>query len=68
MTEGEIIFIGGIFGTIVVVAAMMLGYHLHTNALNRQAYYECLRVAERMMEDDHRPGIRIVSTPSCSLR
>jgi hypothetical protein len=68
MTEGEIIFIGGIFGTIVLVVAMVLGYHLYTNSLNRQAYLECLRTAERINENDQSQGVRITSVPSCYLR
>lgn len=68
MTKGEIIFIAGIFGTIVLVAAMTLSYHLYSDAKRREAYFECLKVTERIIQDDYRQGIRITSTPHCSLR
>lgn len=45
----------------------LMGYHNYQNALNRQAYYECLRVTKAIAEADNRNGVRIVSTPSCRL-
>jgi hypothetical protein len=68
MTKGEVIFIGGIIGSMLLALAMTLGYHLYTNSLNRQAYYECLRVTEEIAKADNRTGVRITSTPSCYLR
>ena len=45
----------------------VLAYHHEQNALNRKAYYECLRVTEEIARMDDRSGVRIVSTPHCRL-
>lgn len=55
-------------GVILVGIAMILGCQLYKDSKNREAYYECLKTVERLANDDHRPGIRIVSVPTCSLR
>lgn len=52
--------IGMLFG-------LLLAYNHEQNALNRKAYYECLRITEEIARLDDRNGIRIVSTPSCRL-
>lgn len=67
MTKGEIIFIVGIFGSLLLSLAMTLSYYLYTNAQNRQAYMECLRVTERILQEDRGSGVRIVSSPNCRL-
>jgi uncharacterized protein YxeA len=56
----SIVFIGVILGS-------FMWYHNHQNALNREAYYECLRVTKAIAESDERNGIRIVSAPHCRL-
>lgn len=47
----------------------LLAYNHEQNGLNRQAYYECLRITEELVkaESDSSRGIRIVSTPTCRL-
>jgi hypothetical protein len=44
-----------------------MAYHINQNELNRQAYYECLRVTKDIAESDNRQGVRIVSMPTCRL-
>lgn len=65
-------YLDPLFTFVAVVFGLMVGstfaYHHEQNDLNRKAYYECLRVTEEIAKSDQRNGIRIVSTPSCSLR
>lgn len=56
----SIVFVSFIMGSVMV-------YHNHQNALNREAYYECLRVTKAISEADNRNGVRIVSTPTCRM-
>lgn len=70
MTKGEVLFIAGIIGSILLSLAMSLTYHLYTNAENRKAFRECLQVTERIIEAERlspNTNIRVVSTPSCRL-
>lgn len=66
----EVIIPGVLLGTLVLLCAMVVGYHLYTNAKNRELYAECLRVSERMSANKNREGnaVQIVSTPTCYLR
>ena len=52
-----------------LILSLILGYHTYQNKLNREAYYECLRVVETISENDNRngSGVRIVSMPQCKL-
>lgn len=67
MTKGEVLFIGGIIGALLLSVAMTLAYHLYTNAQNREVYMECLRVTERIAQEERGSGVRMVSTPRCIL-
>jgi hypothetical protein len=56
-----------ILWTVALLVLTALLYHHDQNSLNRQAYYECLRVTERIAEADDRTGVRVVSVPTCRL-
>jgi hypothetical protein len=56
-----------ILWTVALLTLTALLYHHDQNSLNRQAYYECLRVTERISEADNRTGVRIVSAPTCRM-
>ena len=49
--------------TLVAIVAGNLSYHLYTNAKNREAYMECLRITERLLVADKTR----ISTPYCRL-
>jgi len=61
------LYLAGLALSIGTLVGLLLVYHHEQNALNRKAYYECLRITEEIARLDDRNGIRIVSTPSCRL-
>jgi hypothetical protein len=67
MTKGEVIFIGGIIGAILISVAMIISYHLYTNSKNREVYMECLRVMESIAKEDGSSSVRVFSATSCHL-
>lgn len=50
------------------LSAMITGYNYYDNMKNREVYLECLKIAERIAENDNREGVRIVSLPNCYKR
>jgi hypothetical protein len=57
-----------IFATILLVVVIFASTTMYTNHEKRKAYYACLQVVEKVVQEQNKlnGGIRIVSLPFCS--
>lgn len=56
-----------ISAALVIIAAMLVSGMQYNANENRKAYYACLKLSEKLAEQQKQPdgGIRIVSLPYC---
>ncbi len=54
---------------VVLMVMMLLGLLLHTSAETRKAYYACLQLVEKVIQEQNNSdgSTRIVSLPYCRL-
>lgn len=53
--------------TVATIVALLVGGAQYTQYENRKAYYACLKLSERLAEQQKQPdgGVRLVSLPYC---